>query len=108
MNKRAVTYYQQGDVIIEPAQMPSGKASRSKKLTLAHGEHTGHSHQLVVEQPYTIEAIERGGVLYLRTSGPSVVEHEEHKPVKLPPGDYRVRRVQEYDHFAEEARNVQD
>ena len=49
------------------------------------------------------------GALYLRVGpGGAEITHEEHGPVRVPQGEYRVTRVQEYDHFAEEARRVVD
>jgi hypothetical protein len=69
---------------------------------LAEGEHTGHYH----------EAIGDGVALYddwvLEAPSGAEVHHQEHKPITLPPGDYRRSIVQEFDHFAEEARNVAD
>lgn len=44
----------------------------------------------------------------MRVPSGTVVVHEEHYPVEVPPGDYQVGRVREYDHFAEEARRVID
>lgn len=118
MNKktRAPVFYQQGDVILEAAQsIPSGAVPvkrTARGIVLAEGEHTGHAHVAVLDDPalavVDIELVERGGVTYLRTKGSATVRHEEHKPITVPAGDYVVRRVQEYDHFAEEARDVQD
>jgi hypothetical protein len=39
---------------------------------------------------------------------PHELTHQEHGNIVLEPGTYRVDRVREYDHFAEEARRVAD
>ncbi len=45
---------------------------------------------------------------YLRTFKDTPIEHEEHNTIILPPGDYEIGQVKEYDHFKEEARAVVD
>lgn len=72
------------------------------RAILAHGEHTGHYH----------EAHGDGVALYedgtLEAPHGAEVTHQEHHPIIVPPGIYERSIVQEYDHFAEEARNVAD
>jgi len=51
---------------------------------------------------------EHDGRLYLRAPTGTAVSHQEHETVVLPAGDYEIARVEEYDHFAEEARQVAD
>ena len=102
-------YYQQGDVIVEPAKFPQdGKEVKAKErgFVLAEGEHTGHAH--VIDKLAGIEFVEKGGMFYIKNDREVTITHEEHKPIKLPPGEWRTRGVKEYDHFAEEARRVQD
>jgi hypothetical protein len=79
--------------------------AQRKKLEqaiLAHGEHTGHFH----------EAHGEGVALYddgvLEAPEGATVTHQEHGTVTVPPGTYQRSIVQEFDHFAEEARNVAD
>lgn len=79
-------------------------ANRKKleRAILSHGEHTGHFH----------EAHGDGVVLYddgaLDAPHGANVTHQEHATVQIPPGVYDRSIVQEFDHFAEEARNVAD
>jgi len=72
------------------------------RAILAHGEHTGHYH----------EAHGDGVALYedgtLEAPHGAQVTHQEHKPVVAWPETWQREIVQEYDHFAEEARNVAD
>ena len=96
--------YQQGDVLIETVTIPIGAVATGQRV-LAEGEATGHTHR--VEGDAHMLAL--GEQIFLRVlAGDVRVIHEEHRSVALPPGDYRVRRVQEYDHFAEETRIIRD
>jgi hypothetical protein len=48
------------------------------------------------------------GRLYMHAPNGTTIVHEEHSPVEIPPGEYEIGRVREYDHFREEARPVID
>lgn len=95
-----------GDVLVIPATIPSN-VKRVTTRVLAHGE-TGHAHALVEDAD--VEVYEDAqGTLWLRVGpGGAGLTHEEHGRHEIAPGEYRVGRQQEYDHFAEEARAVQD
>jgi len=101
---------QQGDVLLESYD---GEIEGKKldHLILAHGE-SGHRHEVETRSDLDkefAELYESKKGLVLKVIGDEVeVRHEEHKTVTLPKGNYTVRRVQEYDHFLEESRNVQD
>lgn len=69
---------------------------------LAEGEVTGHAH--VLERS---DVFEDDGYRYF-SCDTDTIHHEEHKPITLPRGKYASGIVSEYDHFAEEARNVKD
>lgn len=103
-------FYQQGDVLIEAVDSVPADAkivpAKDRGFVLAEGEVTGHAH--VIDKVADIEFVEKGGMFYLKVKKPATVRHEEHKPITIPPGNYRVRGVREYDHFAEEARRVID
>ncbi len=100
---------QQGDVIIRSAaSIPAGAVRVSRKLkglVLAEGEATGHAHRIVEDGAALYE---KDGVLYIKVEKPVQVQHEEHKPITLSKGIYRVGYVREYDHFTEEARIIRD
>lgn len=96
--------YQQGDVLIKKVSEVKGKKAKHK--VLAEGEVTGHSHRVTEGEA---DIYEHEGTLFLKvTSDKAVITHEEHKPIVVEKGDYQIGIVQEYDHFAEEARNVAD
>ena len=95
-----------GDILIIPAAIPKD-AKKIDRLVLAHGE-TGHAHTLVEDADVSVYE-DAQGTLWLRvgTQGAGIT-HEEHGRREIAPGEYRVGRQQEYDHFAEESRAVRD
>ena len=99
-------YYQQhGDVLITKVDAIPANAKKIDSRCLAEGETTGHAHRVVGDA----ELLQLGQQLFLRVQGGDCrVIHEEHKEQAIPPGVYEIGRVQEYDHFAEEARKVAD
>lgn len=100
------SWYQHGDVIIRQAPIPPHAHHVGTRI-LAQGESTGHAHRLTDDSD--VEVYEHEGTLFLRVGpGKAGLTHEEHGLGVVDTGEYRVDRVQEYDHFAEEARPVQD
>lgn len=108
-----INYFQQGDVLLFPAEIPQNAKLLDGNI-LQHGEATGHAHRVMF-----LHEEKRGGsagifqdpkdlLRYLKLDVPTDLVHEEHKKITLPPGEYRIGIVREYDHFQEEARNVQD
>ena len=103
---------QQGDVLIEECDgipKDARKLSRDADgaVVLARGEVTGHRH--AIYDADGVEIFDAGnGNSYIRVSRSVRLEHEEHGVAIINPGTYQVRGVQEYDHFAEEARRVID
>lgn len=109
MKKAKHELVRHGDLMIKPIN-GSVKGVAAKKLTLAEGEFTGHSHQLTPGQ---------GGSIVWREPEPEVKEfevidvpatltHEEHEAIELAPGSYRVEIQEAYDYFNEEMRKVVD
>ena len=88
--------FRQGDVLLVPvAEMPSGRTVEADggRLVLARGEATGHHHSVAVEDGELVDVAE--GV-FLRIMAPTPLEHQEHAPITLQPGVYRVLRQREY------------
>lgn len=80
----------------------------SKKLNttvVREGEHTGHAHRFEAGTA-TLHGFNEQ--LFMRVPTKSPVTHEEHKQIDVLSGEYEIKGVQEYDHFAEEARAVLD
>ena len=125
--------YQQGDVVMFKVDAEyfkehtrNGKEYKSgynggfnTHAIVAFGEVTGHKHQVNMKDM----AKEAGVTLsmgYNRKAGINVpdgfqvlneavtITHEEHDPVKLPPGYYMVRIVREHDHIAGRTQYVAD
>jgi hypothetical protein len=91
------TQYRQGDVLIEACVgLPPGVrtvAREDGRIVLAHGEVTGHAHAIVEPD---VEMYEMGGNYYIRVPRQAVVQHEEHHPIPLDAGTYRIVRQREY------------
>ncbi len=87
--------WRQGDVFIAAVpSIPAGATPRPH-CVLAEGEITGHSHR--VEGQRVAELYEHSGTLYLKVTAASArVIHQEHGPVTLPRGCYRVWPQREY------------
>ncbi len=99
--------YAQGDLLIERvADVPLSDTTIDPAfdgaVVLAEGEASGHRH--VIYDRVTMfrdDGLARdipGGlyVSHVRVEGPSArIEHDEHAPVTLPRGTYRVRRQRE-------------
>jgi hypothetical protein len=98
--------YEQGDVLLFLEAIPPTNNFKKELVndTVQHGE-SGHSHRLAGEYEY-FETPQK--TRHLRIVTPCDLYHEEHKTIVLPPGEYRIGIVQEYDHFEEEARQVID
>lgn len=101
--------YQQGDVLIETVKSIPSNVKKAKKVNgkyvLAEGEATGHAH-VVADKGVTLYG--EFGNMFLSAKKQFTVTHEEHKAIKVPTGDYKIRQVREYDHFEEEAKVVKD
>lgn len=87
--------WRHGDVLIQSVNALPREAKRRHTTILVHGELTGHSHRL--EDPASGELWDGGGTLFLRVTAPAArVVHQEHAPISLGPGVYRVWQQREY------------
>lgn len=96
--------YRQGDVLLQRTakRLITGApvARKAGRVVLAEGEVTGHAH--AIDSPLAQLFEERGGLLFLRVEpagreeAPAVLRHEEHAPITLEPGVYRVIHQREY------------
>ena len=112
--KKNPNLFRQGDVILQ--RLPDGtslpvdaaKQKRSSRITLALGEVTGHHHTLELEDPADWwkkgEGVSHEQFVDLKKGG--TLTHQEHAPIDLPPGKYRVRIQREYS--PQEIRSVAD
>lgn len=87
--------YRHGDVLIEEACALPEQREKLPHTILAHGEVTGHCHRIKESSDADLYATPGG--FYLHVRGPTVsVIHEEHSPIFLTTGFYRVWRQREY------------
>jgi len=98
----------QGDVFLEKIdKLPDGEQTKVKpegnRLILVRGEATGHHHSVSARRAFIVVI---NTEMYLRVLRETVLRHQEHGPVPIPPGDYRVTRQREYS--PSETRNVTD
>ena len=100
----------QGDVALVavteiPADAVALRRDEGDRVVLAYGEATGHAHALH-EPGVTMLRVAANDAVFLRVIEPSNLVHEEHAPIAVPPGAYRVVRQREY--FPDEIRTVAD
>lgn len=87
--------WRHGDVLIAITDaIPEGAKQQTGNI-LARGEITGHSHRIA--EPDAAELWGLDGLLFVKVIAPSAtLVHEEHKPITLPQGIYRVWMQREY------------
>jgi hypothetical protein len=89
--------WRQGDIFISklPVLPEEARSRPLPHVTLAHGELTGHSHR--VDDPSTAALFAGPDCFFLEVhdSGARIV-HDEHGPIWLDGGFYRVWRQREY------------
>ncbi|HEY2342487.1 MAG TPA: hypothetical protein VGH90_05625 [Chthoniobacteraceae bacterium] len=102
---RVHTLYRHGDVLIEKVIALPESREKLPHAVLAHGEMTGHSHRIA--EMTAVDVYQGLEELYLDVHGESAtVVHEEHEPIVLERGFYRVWRQREYS--PQEVRIVRD
>lgn len=110
MNKKT-KFWQQGDVVMQKIDsIPEGERSQdelTKAKTLALGEATGHSHTFD-DVDNSVEVFKIMNVIYMRLAKETKLKHQEHNPISIPPGNYKVGIVRETDHLAGITRRVAD
>jgi hypothetical protein len=110
--------YRQGDILLRrveriPLRRRRVETGEQRTIVLAHGELTGHRHE--IEAAPDEARIRQGRVgeeerTFLEVLAPSVrLRHDEHAEIELPQGEYEIVRQREYDpEAAREARRVAD
>lgn len=103
--------YAQGDVLITPVdKMPKRGRQTVEEIKdgiVARGESTGHAHRLMGKFALMRFSGDPSALfLDVPSGGPVVLKHEEHAPIELPPGVYKITTQREYTPQA--VRNVSD
>lgn len=87
----------QGDVLITAIKAIHAGCKKiaptGGRIVLAHGEVTGHAH--AIYEPKKVEYYEDEAARYMRVIEEVDLLHEEHAPIRLVPGDYRIERFGE-------------
>ena len=83
---------QQGDTLYFPVEAVPTNLEKQTNNVIQEGEATGHAHRLT-EGEIFVEPTTK--TKYLRLVNAAEVRHEEHAPVYLPPGDYRIGIIRE-------------
>ncbi|MBE9109467.1 hypothetical protein IQ273_08565 [Nodosilinea sp. LEGE 07298] len=89
------TRFRQGDVLLIAASpVNDNPGTKQSHLVLAHGEASGHQHQITEGQA---ELYEKDGTMFLYVlSETALLTHEEHAPIAIPQGTWIVRLQREY------------
>lgn len=87
--------YRHGDLLVETVpEVPEG-ARRLQHLVLAEGELTGHSHRVAEREAATL--FQSGEEMFLSVTGDTAtLVHQEHGPIPISRGTYKVWRQREY------------
>lgn len=96
-----------GDVIIERVDDIPGFDAMTPVTDgcVAYGEATGHAHKLFGD--FDLREDDKGD-RYFVTGNVITLKHQEHRPVELPAGKYKIGIQREYDHFSKMVRRVVD
>ena len=97
MTRSKPVMIRQGDVLLVPVdEIPteSRRQSRRGRLVLAEGEATGHAHAILERDAETFTTSD--GSRFLLTKSRAQLIHEEHAPLQVAPGAYRVIVQREY------------
>jgi hypothetical protein len=116
--------YQQGDVLLTKIDESEEKDTiRNKqlkkdimnKVVIRYGEATGHHHRFELKDlapgtevaGYGHQHSDRVDVIKV-DGGAATMIHEEHNPINIPPGMYKISQVREFDHLSMTTRLVMD
>ena len=96
----------QGDVLLKRVDaLPEG-TKKLATMTVAYGEVTGHAHKVEVDAGDAMLVEDGQGGMFVCVKGNATLKHDEHAPIKLESGNYKVVIQREYDPVKE--RKVQD
>lgn len=87
--------FRHGDVLVQRVRSLPKNLRKRPGLILAHGEATGHSHRIKERAAACLYSGSEGVFLEV-TAAKATLVHQEHKPIELSQGVYRVWRQREY------------
>jgi len=102
-------------------RLGENKELHNSKCTVALGEATGHHHRFETASDGAMVTAYRSSYHFGRNNpqvcdyvaiegkdGYATLTHEEHNPVTVPSGYYKIEIVKEFDHFSQLERRVVD
>jgi hypothetical protein len=101
----------QGDILFVPTEDTINPVKKLEDGVIAEGEATGHRHRIFeADLPFCelVEVDYRGSKMLKVTDHGISIVHDEHKPVTLEPGTYRIHQAREHDYLAGLSRPVWD
>lgn len=108
-------YYQQGDVLIKPLsdrphlqraiEQTDTRIEEVDELVAREGE-SGNTHRIKGKIKKYIPKY--GSEIIFTLTEEATIYHEEHGPITIPPGDYYIDAVREFDPIENTTRRVYD
>ncbi len=98
--------WRQGDVLIQQVDEMPVFCVRKTDLILAEGEATGHMHRVADLDSAELYMGQNGDLFLKVTAESATIVHDEHGPITLKRGSYRVWKQREY--TPDKPRNVED
>ena len=85
-----------GDVLLVPATLPEAATAitTTGDVILAYGEITGHAHR--IKESAKVRVWSAGAERFLQVMETTALTHEEHAPITLLPGVYKLPQQVEY------------
>ncbi len=90
-------HVRQGDILLVRVESVPKKLKRLATNIVAYGEVTGHAHKVEVDAGDVILTEDEEGNMFVSVKGEASLKHDEHAPIKLESGDYKVVRQREYE-----------
>jgi hypothetical protein len=87
--KKTQTHYRQGDVLILPVGSIPSNLVKTKKVTLALGEVTGHHHTINEGAVGFADEEESLVSFFSVTDEVALLHHQEHDTIEIPKGTYK-------------------
>jgi hypothetical protein len=102
-------YYRQGDILLEKVDNvvdDCEKIQDNNNNIIAHGE-SGNQHRMNQQVVIFEDRKTKERFVQVMNQDTELV-HQEHKPIQIPKGLYKIRREREYNAFEQSIRQVID
>ena len=109
-------FIRQGDIdFIEVLSIPNKEMNRltmKDDNIVAYGEATNHHHRLVSGQVQVLRDVNSTGMAIadyvVVNSETATLSHQEHLPLEIPQGTWRIHQEEDYNPFTQEMKKVVD